>query len=332
MTTTDGASSRSWTPRWSRILLGLALSAIFLVLAVKDVPINDVLAALRQADPIYLVLALAAWVAANLAKAARWQAILRPQAPQTTVRRLFAVLMISQAMNAFAPVRVGDIARAYMVPGVSVGVALYSVVIEKALDSLALLATLAGVAALMPLPGWLKQSGIAFSLALVVVLALLALAGRGGPRVVATAASIERRFALARRLDLSRRAGRAAEVMRALGQGRLLATTLAWTIVSWLLGVAINVLVFAAMGLQLSSPLVAATFLIVVLYLGAIVPASPGKVGVFHYLVVVSLALFAVDKTSALAYAVVLHLVVYGPIAVLGAWYVWRASQQRGRP
>jgi len=61
------------------------------------------------------------------------------------------------------------------------------------------------------------------------------------------------------------------------------------------------------------------------------VPSSPGKVGVFHYLVIISLALFNVSKGPALAYAVILHLIVYGPTAILGGYYVWRESQIRGR-
>jgi glycosyltransferase 2 family protein len=83
--------------------------------------------------------------------------------------------------------------------------------------------------------------------------------------------------------------------------------------------------------LQLANPALAATLLIIVLYLGAIAPSSPGKVGIFEYLCIISLALFGVDKTPALAYAVVLHLISYGPPALLGAYYFWRESQKRGR-
>jgi uncharacterized protein (TIRG00374 family) len=317
--------------RWGRLTLGILLSAVFLVLAFKDVPFSAVWQALRRADALCIALALLCVNAVNVVKAVRWQAILHPQSAKTSLSRLFAVIMIGQAMNAFAPVRVGDLARAYMVKGIGAATVLYSVVVEKAWDSLILLATLAWVALVMPLPAWLKQSGIAFSAALVAVLALLALAGRYSRLLVGAAQRLEDNAPPLRRLSLARRAGAAGDVMRALGQGRTLATVLLWTVAGWVLGIAANYLTFAALGMQVTNAPVAATFLIIVLYLGAIIPSSPGKVGVFHYLVVISLALFGVDKAAALSYAVVLHLIVYGPTALLGAFYVWRGSQTNGR-
>jgi hypothetical protein len=95
------------------------------------------------------------------------------------------------------------------------------------------------------------------------------------------------------------------------------------------LGAAANYVIFSALGLTVDRPWVAAAFLIVVLYLGAVVPSSPGRVGLFHYLAVISLALFGVAKAPALSYGIVLHIVVYGPTAVLGAYYIWRGSQGR---
>ena len=314
-----------------RFAAGIALSLLLLYLACKDVPFADIGHALLRANLPALALALLCVNAVNLVKAVRWQAILRPQEPALSLRRLFSVLMIGQAMNAFAPLRVGDVARAYMVQGVGVGAALYSVVIEKAWDSLILLTTLAGLALVMPLPGWLKQSGVVFSLALVAVLVALIAAGRSSRLLPELSARLERRVSALRRLQLAERAESATRAMRSLGQGRLLLVVLLWTVAGWVLGIAANYAAFWAMNLHVARPEVAATFLIVVLYLGAIVPSSPGKVGVFHYLVVISLSLFAVDKPAALAYAVVLHLIVYGPTAVLGAYYVWRESQMRGR-
>ncbi len=324
-----GRSTR--VQRWARLTVGLCLSAVFLILAFKDVPFAALWDALVQAQPLYILLALVCVNLVNVAKAVRWQVILRPQAPNLRLARLFAVIMIGQAMNAFAPLRVGDIARAYMVKGVGVGTLLYSVVIEKAWDSLILLATLAGVALVVPLPGWLKQSGIVFSMALVVLMLALIMAGRGSRYLAAGAGRLEKSWPPVRRLALARRAEAAGQAVAALGQGRLLGALLGWTVLSWLLGIGANALTLRAMAVQVANPALVSTFLIVVLYLGAIVPASPGKVGVFHYLVVLALAIFGVDRVPALAYAVVLHLVVYGPTALLGAYFVWRESRERSR-
>ena len=56
---------------------------------------------------------------------------------------------------------------------------------------------------------------------------------------------------------------------------------------------------------------------------GPLVPSSPGKVGVFQELCILALALFAVDKSIALTYGILLYLVAYGPPVILGALALW---------
>ncbi len=316
--------------RWARLALGTVLGIVLLVLALRGVRLTDVWATLQQADLVYITLALILSTGVNVAKAIRWQIILRPYAPGLNLRRLFAVLMIGQSLNTFAPLRVGDVARGYLVEGVSVATVLYSVVVEKALDSLTLIVLLVAVGAAIPVPPWLKQSGILLSVVLVAMLLVMIVAGRGSVRLTGVGMWLESVLPPLRRLGVARRIGAAASALRALSQARVLVDVAAWTAVSWVLGIAANVVAFLAMAVAVGTPILAGTFLILVLYLGAIVPSSPGKVGVFHYLVVISLALFGVERTPALAYAIVLHLISYGPPAVLGAYYIWRESQRRG--
>jgi len=317
--------------RWGRLMVGTVSSLIFLYLSLRGVPLDQVWASLLRANLLFVLLGLIFVMGVNVAKAIRWQVILLPQAPNISLPRYFAVLMIGQAMNALAPLRVGDVARAYVLEGVGVGTTLYSILIEKAFDSLTLLALLLVVALVMPLPTWLKQSGVLLSLLLVAVLIGLILAGRGSRHIIRCAQWLEQAISPLRRLAITRRAMSAVELTRSLSQGHLLLSVTLWTIICWLPGIAGNYIIFGATALQVNNPVLAATFLIVVLYLGAIVPSSPGKVGVFHYLVVISLSLFNVEKVDALSYAVILHLVVYGPTALLGAYYIWRESQMRGQ-
>ncbi len=313
--------------RGSRLAIGALLSVIFLVLALRGVDLQQVWQTLKQVNPALVLLALILSTGVNVAKAVRWQVILRPHIPSLGLHRLFAVLMIGQGMNAFTPLRFGDIARVYMLKGAGSATVLYSVVVEKALDSLTLVALLFVVALVMPVPPWLKTSGVLLSLGLVAVLLVLLLAGRGGRYLSAAGSWLEAKLSPLRRLDIGRRARDAATTLRSLSERHVLAPAVAWTAVCWLFGIGANLVLFPAVGVDVTKPVLAATFLIIVLYIGAIVPSSPGKIGIFDYLCVISLALFGVDKTPALAYAIVLHLVSYGPPALLGAYYFWRESQ-----
>jgi uncharacterized membrane protein YbhN (UPF0104 family) len=91
----------------------------------------------------------------------------------------------------------------------------------------------------------------------------------------------------------------------------------------WFLSVAIlvssiatNYVLFAALGISLSP--VAAVFLLVVLRVGEAPPSLPGKVGLFQYLVIIALAAFGVDRTTALTYSLLLYGVAVLPVLLAG--------------
>jgi len=91
---------------------------------------------------------------------------------------------------------------------------------------------------------------------------------------------------------------------------------------------ATNWIVGLAMGLQL--PIMAYGLLFATLQISAIVPlpTSPGRLGVFHYLCVVVLGLYGVERDVALAYGLVLHLLVYLPTAVGGPLLLWLENRR----
>lgn len=95
---------------------------------------------------------------------------------------------------------------------------------------------------------------------------------------------------------------------------------------AWFLGGLTNYLAFLALGLPLGA--LPAAFLLGALYLGNVIPTSPGQLGTFHFISVLSLAVFEVAKEQALSYAILLHLVVVAPILLGGAWGLSRVAGQ----
>jgi hypothetical protein len=78
-------------------------------------------------------------------------------------------------------------------------------------------------------------------------------------------------------------------------------------------------------------PLWVSLLLLVVLQIGTAVPSSPGRIGVFQYLVVLCLSLLAMDRNVALGYSVALYMVIYVPIALLGVWGLWHEKVTWGK-
>jgi uncharacterized membrane protein YbhN (UPF0104 family) len=88
-------------------------------------------------------------------------------------------------------------------------------------------------------------------------------------------------------------------------------------------------LALRSFGIQV--PLLATLLLLIVLQVGARVPALPSSLGVFHYLVVLTLSPFLVDKDLAVSYALVLHAMIFLIPSLLGVFCLWRAHWGLGR-
>jgi uncharacterized protein (TIRG00374 family) len=319
--------ARSALSRRLRVGIGFLVSAATLVLALRNVNFEEMAAALAQTNLLLLVAALGVSLATNLAKAARWRLLFYPQEARLRLGKLFSVLLIGQTVNAVLPVRLGEIVRAYLIgeiEGVSKAFALFTVVVEKLLDSLLLLVCLVVLLPQGLLPGWLKPSGIVVSLILVGIFGLLLLAAQQQERLRRLGRAIIGRLPFQERLGLLWRLEAAVDSLGALRRWDVGLGLIALSVVVWIGSAGVNAVVFQAMGLNLSWW--AAVFLLVVLQVGGIIPSSPGRIGVFHYLTVLALSVFAVEPSLALSYALVLHLVVFVPMTLLGAFFMGKEN------
>jgi len=334
------------------LILGLALGLGLLAVAAHGVDLGQVWAALLRVKSTWAILALLAVLLTTAAKIGRWRTLF-PKAQRPGLRLLGRALLVGQLTNALLPVRAGDLVRAYLVGGreqASRVTALGTIAAEKVFDVLFLLIC-AGLAAFSGyLPPWLNVSlaGLAvvglllFSLALVLprrqVLDWIGRwAGRlslrypldeteslryplDGKEPLTTAAG--RRYpsdgkepgGIGERLNGVLRQGLTG--LAALRDPGMALVACIWSTAIWAMAAATNYLLFWAFDLTLSAG--AALLLLVLLHVGIAPPSSPGRLGVFHALTVLGLATFGVERPSALAYATVLHLIVYLPQIVLG--------------
>lgn len=312
----------SWTgirqvaqPLW-RPLAGLAVGLALLALAARSVDLQAVWVGLREANLYVVGLTLLAVLATTAAKIGRWRGLF-PSRERPSLPALARALLVGQLANALLPARVGDVARAYLAGaegGIGKATALGTVAAEKAFDVLFLLIGICLAAALAPLPPWLDVSlaGLTAGGVLLLILA----AALPEQRVLAWSGHWARRlpWGMGEWLDRVMRQGLVGLV--ALREPRMALVACAWSAVIWALAAGTNYLLFRAFDLRLSPG--AALLLLVLLHIGVAPPSSPGRLGVFHALTILGLATFGVNRSSGLAYATVLHLIVYLPQVVLG--------------
>lgn len=310
-----------------RFWASAAISVVFLIVAFRNVQLSAVTEALAQTDYPILILALLTVVATTLGKAGRWRLLFFPHQGQLRFSRIFSVLIIGQTTNLLLPTRLGDLIRAYLIgeiEGVSKALALCTVVMEKVVDSLMLLLLFALLLPLVPLPPWFRWSGVVVSSAFVLLFLVVWVVAYEGDQARLSIDSVLQSIPAIERCGLSRAIQIAVDGLALFRRLDIDLKLLGWSAIIAVSETLTNYLTLLAMGIAL--PLSAALFLLIVLRFGAAVPSSPGKVGVFHYLCVLALSAFSVEKALALSYGFVLHLLVFVPVTLLGTVYIWKEN------
>jgi hypothetical protein len=313
--------------RGLQVALGTGVSAVSLWLAFHDVPLSQVGAAFSHADYRFVALALALVLVSPLARAARWRLLYHPDQKGLSYLRLAEVLLIGQMLNIVVPARLGEVARIYFMGKVesqSRARTLGTIAVEKWLDILVLLLLVLLVPVFVSPPPWLRGSRGNLAVFATAFLGAALMLSYGKGRLLTLVESLSRFLPEGWRTEIHRATGLALGSLDVLLSPWVGLRLQGWSLLIWSLSVLVNYTVFLALGLPLS--LAAALFLLIVLQVGVAVPSAPGKLGVFHYLCTLALGFFGVEKGAAMGYAVLLYFVVFGPPALLGAFFLWWES------
>jgi uncharacterized protein (TIRG00374 family) len=310
-----------WKTNWFRVTIGTLISVLFLYLALRDVPLEDVLQALARANYAWVALAILAMVVQSWLRAVRWILLYYPLHDGLRVREMWGISLIGQMLNIIVPWRIGEVARIYLAGEIerrSKVQTLATLGTEKIFDTLMLLAILLAVPLFMTLPTWLEQprAGLVVLSSAMFAAAMALIFSK--ERLIEL---VEKIPALRRGLSLGPHAQKALSGLEVFRRWDVHLELQALSLAVWFLGALNNYLVLLALDLAL--PVVSAFLLLAVLQVGGLVPSSPGKVGVFQYLCILALSLFSIDKSIALTYGILLYFVAYGTPVVLGILFLW---------
>ncbi|HIE38277.1 MAG TPA: flippase-like domain-containing protein, partial [Anaerolineae bacterium] len=145
--------------RW-QLWMGLAISAVALVLALLGIDLPRVAETLAQADYLWLLPTALGVLVYLFARSVRWRLLL---GPEVSLSRCFWVTNIGYLVSNVLPFRLGDPARAAVIGrggSVSTAAALSTVVVERVLDMLMVVALLAGTAPLVSGAGSAVGAGL----------------------------------------------------------------------------------------------------------------------------------------------------------------------------
>jgi glycosyltransferase 2 family protein len=311
--------------RWRIGLLGIVVTALAIYFLLSQVDVTRLASALTTARYIYVLPCVVLLVAGLVTRALRWQVLLSGGLP---LRRAFSILNVTYLVNGLLPLRIGELARAYLAtrsePPVAVFKSVSTIITERLLDLLAVIVLLTLALSAGPLPAELRTFGLftgPIALAGFLILVLLAKQRQRTERLLAW---LMERIPALRRLNAMTFAANFLDGLTPLTRVNTLAQALGWTALSWALSVAAGyILMFA---FYEHADWVVTFLFIAAASFAVAVPAVPGNVGPYEASIV--LALNAMDahrlmplgeaSATALSFALVVHGVNVAVYAVTG--------------
>jgi hypothetical protein len=304
-----------------RIGISVAISTVFLALAVRNVRWSEALAALQEANYLYIPPLMAVGVLTLYTRAQRWRVFLKPIGVPP-IRLLFHATNIGFMANMLLPLRAGEVVRPVLASrqaGLPLGGVLATILLERIFDMFTVLLLFGLSVMVVPLSEQAMRWGLtltALAVAVGVCIGLLRwqenlalgvirrlcdlLPGRiGGPAYGFVAGFVK--------------------ALEIVGSPSDFARAFAWSLYLWLIIAVLNALGLAAFHLPVQSALVVTA----IVAIAVSVPSAPGYIGSFQLGCVVSLAMYSVPESKALAFSIVHHLAQFVVTVGAGLYSLW---------
>lgn len=297
---------------------------------------QEVREAVSHADPYLLGLAVLVISSAYFFRAARWGALLAPLSP-ARLRDLFIATTVGfGAVFLFG--RTGEVVRPVVLPmrdaRIRPSASFVTIMVERIYDMIAVV-LLFSVNLLWFTPpvnagvefGQVRTAGIILLLAaLAGVIGLTRFRKKSQGAIGWIRKTLEgRRFIPAR---LTRAVvstlEQLASALRVLVDARELAVTVGWSAIVWLAIALAQLLVFRAFGLPFG--VTETVFVLGWSLVGSLVPTPGGAAGAFHAATAAGLMSLGVQRETAAAVSIVLHIVDFGPALIFGVYYIIRGD------
>lgn len=326
--------------RW-QFWLGLAISAIFLYIVLRDLDLSSFWYEVKKANYWWLLPGVGVYFLAVWARAWRWHYLLRPLKAIPTIK-MFPIVAIGYMGNNVYPARAGEVLRSVVLKrkeGVAISASLATIIVERIFDGVVMLAFVfinlgelarltggAGMGAGISIQQIALWGSVVFFGALLVFL-LAAMFPTASEKALAWVAAkvVPTRFR-ARVLELGTRFLGGLESLRSPLEILMVFLT---SVVIWLLETGKYWFVMHAFNFEVS--FFALMLMNGVVNLATSIPSAPGYVGTFDAPGIAVLEAYGVPTALATSYTFVLHVALWLPITLLGAYYLAREGIKWGQ-
>ncbi|MFN8530945.1 MAG: lysylphosphatidylglycerol synthase transmembrane domain-containing protein [Anaerolineae bacterium] len=307
------------------VIVGLAISAIFLAVAFGGLNPLVVIDVIRTVNPLLLLFGALWYFTAVAVISLRWGFLLR-STKAIPFSSLFRLVCIGYMGNNVYPLRSGELLRIFLLQmrdGVPMVRATTVVIIERVFDGLVMLTfiivglAITGVAS----PEINAVVSFAAPLFLIALLVFFVLAAKPD-WLWALITTVTRVLPHNLRDKVNHLGHDIIDGLKAFRSPGDLIGAVVTSYLSWMLEASVYWIVSAAFGLNFSYGV--ALMVVGVVNLAGLIPASPGQFGVYEFFVRLVLVAVGVEQATATAYALTVHLVIWLPVTLVGFFFLIR--------
>lgn len=303
--------------------LGMSMSLLCLGGMFWVIRPSEILDAVQQTNPRYLLWTVLYLSLYLLLRAVRWRFLLGNRIAQGD---LFHIQNIGQMLTQLLPFRLGDVARAVLVgqkPGLSVSQGITTMVVERLLDLLLMVLLLPFTLwQLTTIPEWLRQAALVSGVASVGLVCFLIMLANKRPLAHNLVAWMGQKWSRLQLPSLHQQLDNLLDGLHAFTNWRAGLTLLGLTLLTWLpVVLAYNATLQAV---RLPPSLLNATFIMIVGAFAVAAPSSPGQIGVFHMGVIAAMTALGQPAETAASLAVLYHAINFLLMVCSGLVGVYR--------
>lgn len=214
------------------IIVSVLVSALFLFLALRDVPLQEVWTRIQQANIVWIIISLFSVLAGNWTRAIRWNGLLGFKIPHLQAVHIMNITFLANQL----PLRAGEVLRTLLATRSKVPLvtAATSVVVERMIDTLFVVIVLTFAVSQAPnaSPTITASAGL-FGVAVIVAFIILIIFARYPDFAHKTIAVFQRVLPFLKRLPLEKLLDNVLEGLKPLTQWRSGAHAIGWSIIAW---------------------------------------------------------------------------------------------------
>jgi len=317
--------------KW-HLWVGVLISILFIWLALRGLKLSDFWEALKGANYWWLLPGIGVYFVAVWMRAWRWHYLLGP-IKKIPTRSMFPITAIGYMGNNIYPARAGEVLRAVILKrkeGVSVSASLATIIVERIFDGVVMLGfvfvnlpELAKLTGASGFAGNIQQVAVIGSGVFLGALLVFLLAAMFPHRTAK--AGVWLIYHLTPRRFHERILGLMSKFLDGLASLRSPFNVLMvflTSLIIWILETGKYWFVMQAFPFQVS--FFALMLMNGIVNLATTIPSAPGYIGTFDAPGIAVLTAYGVDHSLAVGYTLVLHVALWLPITLLGAYYLAR--------